>query len=70
MYEAVKDGRLRIDEGGRIWRGGRRAEREKGTNLRITLRVGGRLVNTLALVTASEGGRHRYHNLGRRTLRP
>ena len=48
VYEAVKDGRLTIDEFGRVWRGDARADYQKGTLLRITLRVDGRITSTLA----------------------
>ena len=48
VYEACKDGRLLIDDTGRIWRGGERAEYPKGSHYRISLRVRNRQVNTLA----------------------
>ena len=48
VYLAVMDGRLHIDYQGRIWRGGRRAEKPKGGYLRITLRIHGKITNTLA----------------------
>lgn len=49
VYKAVEDGRLQIDEQGRVWRGTKRAEYSKGRYLRLTLRAGGRkIVSTLA----------------------
>ena len=49
LLQAVEDGRLRVDDWGRIWRGDRRAEHkhEKGY-LRVSLYHEGRTANVLA----------------------
>ncbi len=48
VYAAVKDGRLEIDDEGRIWRGVRRAENKHQGRLRIGVRINNRRFNTLA----------------------
>ena len=48
VYQAVRDGRLLIDDTGCIWRGSQRAEHRKGSHWRVTVRVRGVLTNTLA----------------------
>ena len=48
VYQAVLDGRLLIDNSGRILRGSQRAEHRKGSHWRVTVRVQGVLTNTLA----------------------
>ena len=49
-YKAVLDGRLMIDQSGRIWRlGGKRAERQTNTGyLQVTVRVDGKQKSVLA----------------------
>ena len=48
VYRAVLDGRLRIDAEGRVWRGLKRAESERGPYLRVRSHVNGKLRNTQA----------------------
>ncbi len=52
VYSAVRDGRLRIDDEGRVWRRKKdeeeRAERPKGHYLRVRARARGPVRNTLA----------------------
>ena len=48
VYFAVLDGRLEIDQDGRVWRASERAERPKGLYLRVRTRVNGKLYSTHA----------------------